>query len=65
MSILEPPTPSTDLDELSRLELSIAQRTDELLRQDAGRHPDRNFWQEAEREIWPARLSTVEPALAD
>jgi len=64
MSTLEPPAPDASLDELAQLELKIAQRADELTRLDEGRHGDRNFWQDAEREIWDLRLRSLELALA-
>ena len=58
---------STDLHELDALQLAIARRADELLRLDAGRHPDRDFWREAEAEVWndrvrPGRRTEVAPA---
>ena len=59
MSTLEPPAPDTSLDELAQLELKIAQRADELTRLDEGRHGDRNFWQDAEHEIWEFRLRSL------
>ena len=64
MSTFELPAPDTSLDELAQLELKIAQRADELTRLDEGRHGDRNFWQDAEREIWDFRLRSLELALA-
>ncbi len=64
MTTLEPFPASTEFDELAQLEFSIAQRADELTRGDGGRNPGRNFWEEAEREIWSARLRSVTLASA-
>lgn len=40
------------LDELTRLELLVAKRADELWRATRGARPDRELWQQAELEIW-------------
>ena len=61
-STFELPPPDAGLDELAQLEMAIALRADELVRRNAEHHPDRNFWEEAESEIWAARLCAVEPA---
>ena len=58
MHILAPPFSIAGLDDLSQLQLSIARRADELLRSHGGRHPERDFWDEAEREIWDVRRAT-------
>ncbi len=44
------------LDELTQLELSVAQRADELMRLDAGSGTSRDFWREAEAEVLEAKL---------
>ena len=44
-------------DELAELELSIARRADELMSAFKGTRPERDFWLEAESEIWSLRLS--------
>ena len=44
-------------DELAELELSIARRADELMSKFKGSRPERDFWLEAESEIWSRRLS--------
>lgn len=49
-------------DELDELELRVARRADELARQDDGHRPGRDYWQQAEREIWTSRLGAVEAA---
>jgi hypothetical protein len=64
MTTSELPPAVTPLDELGELELDIAQRADELMRRDSGQHSERDFWQEAEAEIWSARVRSPEPALA-
>lgn len=46
-------------DELFHLELCIAQRADELYRLDNGFNPERDFWNEAEQEIWSAFHASV------
>jgi len=43
-------------DELAELELSIARRADELMSKFKGARPERDFWLEAESEIWSRRL---------
>jgi hypothetical protein len=45
------PSPES-LDELTRMELRVAQRADELLHQTNTRRSDRELWQEAEAEVW-------------
>lgn len=64
MTTSELPPTAGPLDELGELELGIARRADELMWRDSGRHSERNFWQEAEAEIWSARLRSLEAALA-
>ncbi len=39
------------MDELTRLELLVAKRADELWRLTRGERPDRELWQQAEAEI--------------
>ena len=52
--------PPADLAELVELELQIARRADELLRTAQNSDAGRDFWHEAEEEIWNSRLR--EPA---
>jgi hypothetical protein len=47
---------SKELDELTRLELNIARRADELTRSHNSPHSTQDCWLEAEREIWSAWL---------
>lgn len=59
--------PVPDLDELATLELAVARRADELSREAAGRSAARDFWREAEMEIWGERVARwwrPEPACA-
>ena len=55
MNPQNPFRPSEYLDELTRMELRVAQRADELLHQTNARRSDRELWQEAEAEVWTAR----------
>lgn len=55
MQTLELPAAPAVLDELTQLQLSVAQRADELMRNDRGTSPERDFWREAEEEIWARR----------
>jgi len=65
MNTLDLPLSTADLHELDALQLSVARRADDLRRLDAGRHPGRDFWREAEAEIWAERLvSSAQPASA-
>lgn len=57
MQTLEPPSP--DFDELADLEFQIARRADELMRAADNRGPTRDFWREAEEEIWNSRLQPL------
>ena len=50
-------------DELAELELSIARRADELMSKFKDIRPERDFWLEAEREIWSRRLSQNDAAV--
>ena len=50
-------------DELAELELSIARRADELMSKFKGSRPERDFWLEAESEIWSQRLSQNDDAV--
>ncbi len=50
------------LDELTRLELLVAKRADELWRLTRGARPDRELWQQAELEVW-ARGESRPPAI--
>ncbi len=45
------PVPES-LDELTRLELLVAKRADELGQRARGERSDREVWQQAEAEIW-------------
>lgn len=54
-------SPSADLDELVELELQIARRADELRHAACAEHTGRNFWREAEEEIWNSRLPPLTP----
>lgn len=58
------PCTSTELDELTRLELTIARRADELRRSLDSGHPAQDCWQEAECEVWSAWLSAESSRLA-
>ena len=49
-------------DELASLELEVARRADKLMRDDDGRRPGRDFWLEAEEEVWTARLHLCQPS---
>ncbi len=54
-----PPTPAAE-DELTRIELMIARRADELMRQRSGSMPPADVWREAEAEVWEAHSVAVE-----
>jgi hypothetical protein len=65
MNTLDLPLSTADLHELDALQLSVARRADDLRRLDAGRNSARDFWREAEAEIWAERLiSSAQPAPA-
>lgn len=43
------------LDELTQVQLSVAKRADDLSRASGGESAGRDFWREAESEVWAAR----------
>lgn len=53
-----------ELDELTRLELFIARRADELSRGPTASQPGRDCWFEAEREAWRVWFSSEPSQLA-
>lgn len=61
MTIIEPLSSGLDLDELAKLEIEIARRADELKRIVGPADSGRDFWSEAESEIWSARIQSLEP----
>ena len=64
-----PPTMKTDPtcaapevnDDVIALLLSVARRADELVRTENERAPERDFWREAEQEVFERRLSVRVP----
>jgi hypothetical protein len=52
MHLADMPSAPDPLDELTRLELLVAKRADELWRLTGGERPDRELWQQAEAEVW-------------
>jgi hypothetical protein len=56
MQTVEPSLALAQIDELTQLQLSVAQRADELMRLDRERRAERDYWREAEAEVLEARL---------
>ena len=52
MQLAEIPFAPDPRDELTRLELMVAKRADELWRMTGRARPDRELWQQAEAEVW-------------
>ena len=55
---------SEPVDLLTELELQVARRADELKREHGEQNPERNFWQDAENEIWPRSLAPLSGAVS-
>lgn len=64
MHSIDPLPAELELDELTRLELHIARRADELSREPPLSEMARDHWFEAEREFWRAWFSSERSQLA-